>query len=258
MIRANHVEIDARVSTAVFLAIAAASLFVVATPWAMAALLAYVVLLYAVGAPKGDRRSSGRHLVRLMPAVALIVVLNGLLVSGEAVLSVGGKTVLTKEGVVAGVFFSLRLMVLYATAMLFLAVTTPVEFAGCVHSVLRPFSRKAASQAAFYGFLVLSFVPLFSDELERIRLAQAFRGADLTSGGIARRAGTARALIVPMVVSAIHRSGQLAAVVELRGLRDQVGPALSPGRPGLADAVFAVVSAVALVGIARFGGGTYG
>ena len=93
--------------------------------------------------------------------------------------------------------------------------------------------------------------------LERIRQAQSFRGANMKTGGIARRATTARALIVPLVLSAIHRSGQLAAVVELRGLRDRVGTALPAGRPGVADVVFVSATAVVLAAIALWseGGG---
>jgi energy-coupling factor transport system permease protein len=197
----------------------------------------------------------GRQLLRLTPAVVLIVLLNGLLVPGEAMVSVGDRTVLTRDGTVAGVFFSLRLLVLYSAMVLFLAVTPPVEFARGVYSILRPFSRKTAGRAAFYGFLVLSFVPLFSDELERIRQAQTFRGADVTSGGIAQRAASARALVVPLVLSAIHRSANLAVVVELRGLRDRVGTALPIGRPRLAEVVFVSVTAFVLAAVALWGNG---
>jgi len=259
--RARH-KVDARVSLVVFVAIGAASLFVLTTSRAMVGLLVYLAFLYAalstgprIGPhPAGglgvEIRLFGRHLSRLGPAVALIVLLNGLLVPGEAVVSVAGKTVLTREGTAAGVFFSLRLLVLYAAMLLFLAVTPPVEFARGVYSILRPFSQRAANRAAFYGFLVLSFVPLFSDEMERIRQAQSFRGADLRSGGIAGRAAAARALIVPLILSAIHRSGQLAAVIELRGLRDRVGTALPAVRPGVADAALVSTTVVVLVAIA--------
>ena len=297
MIGGPGLKIDARVSIAVFVAIGAAALFFLTTPGAMVGLLAYVALLFAAAGaglrsvprainnprkglrsvprainnprkglrsvpralirPRAGLRTLGRHLVRLAPAVVLIILLNGLLVPGEAIVSVGGRTLLTEEGTSAGVFFSLRLMVLYASMVLFLVVTPPVEFARGVYSIVRPFSRKAANGAAFYGFLILSFIPLFSDELERIRQAQSFRGADLKSGGIARRAATARALIVPLLLSAIHRSGQLASVVELRGLREGVGTALPAARPGVADVVFASTTAVVLAAIALWsvGGG---
>jgi energy-coupling factor transport system permease protein len=253
--------IDARVSLVVFFAIGVAALFVMTTARAMVGVLVYLAVLYAVvsamsrGGPQGmggmgmGMRAFRRHLARLGPAVVLIVLLNGLLVPGEAIVSIGGKTVLTREGTAAGIFFSLRLLVLYAAMLLFLAVTPPVEFARGIYAIVRPFSPRAANRAAFYGFLVLSFVPLFSDEMERIKQAQSFRGADLGSGGIAGRAAAARSLVVPLILSAIHRSGQLAAVIELRGLRDRVGRALPAVRPGVVDAVLVSTTAVVLVAI---------
>ncbi len=238
-------RIDARVGVGLFVAIVAASLALVSTSAAMALLLAWVVLLYA--AALAGARFYG-HLRRLAPALILIVVLNGVFVPGEALLSVAGKTLLSRAGVSAGVFFSLRLAVLYVAMALFLAVTPPVEFARGIYSILRPFSIRLANRVAFHGFLILSFIPFFTDELDRIRRAQSFRGAEF-GGGIARRSAAARALIVPLLLSAIHRSGQLAAVVELRGLRDRMGTALPPARPGMVDAVVAAATAAVLAAI---------
>ena len=257
MIPGAESRIDARVSIAVCGAIGAAELFFVSSPQAMTGLLAYVLLLLVV-LGRGSRnpaRALGRHVTRLAPAVALIVILNGLLVPGEAIVSIGGRTVLSQEGTSAGMFFSLRLLVLYTAMALFLLVTPPVEFARGIHTIVRPVSRKAADGAAFYGFLILSFIPLFSDELERIRRAQSFRGADLKSGGIARRAVAVRALIVPLVLSAIHRSGQLAAVVEVRGLRHRVGTALPSGKAGFADLVLVFTTALMLAVFTIWSGG---
>jgi energy-coupling factor transporter transmembrane protein EcfT len=238
-------RIDARVGVGLFVAIAAAALALVSTSAAMALLLAWVVLLYA--AALAGARLFG-HFRRLAPVLVLIVVLNGVFVPGEAVLSVAGKTLLSRAGLSSGVFFSLRLAVLYFAMALFLAVTPPVEFARGIYSILRPFSIRLANRVAFHGFLILSFIPLFTDELDRIRRAQSFRGAEF-GGGIARRAAAARALIVPLLLSAIHRSGQLSAVVELRGLRDRVGTVLPPVRPGMADAIVAAATAAVLAAI---------
>jgi energy-coupling factor transporter transmembrane protein EcfT len=247
MKHARQVQIDPRIGVASFLAVVATALFVVSTTAAMAALAAYVLVLYAA---VGTRfRAVGRHLARLTWVVALIVLLNGILVPGEPLLSAGDRTLISRAGTSAGVFFSLRLLVLYFATVLLLAVTPPVEFAKGAYAALRPLSERLANRIAFYGFLVLSFVPLFADEFDRIRLAQSFRGADFR-GGLLRRADAVRALILPLVLSAIHRSGQLAAVVELRGLRDRVGASLPAGRPAARDFAFAAVTALVLAAVA--------
>lgn len=246
MVSGKPPRIDARFGVAAFVAICAAALFALSSMPAMVVLLAYVVMLsLAVGV---GVRTLGRHLWRLVPVAAVIVLLNGALLPGDALIAVRNRALLTDAGVTAGTFFALRLFVLYMASLVFLAVTPPVEFAKGVYSTLRPVSARLASRAAFYGFLVLSFVPLFADEFDRIRLAQSFRGADL-SGGLGRRAAAVRALVVPLVLSAIHRSGQLATVVELRGLRDRVGVALPTTRPRAADVAFAAVTAAVIVAV---------
>jgi energy-coupling factor transporter transmembrane protein EcfT len=246
MAASRPVRIDARCGTAAFIAICATALFALSSMRAMAVLLVYVVILsFAVGV---GVRTLGRHVLRLVPIAGAIVALNGALLPGDALVSVAERTLLTKAGVVAGCFFTLRLLVLYLASVAFFAATPPVEFATGVYSTLRPLSVALANRAAFFGFLVLSFVPLFADEFNRIRLAQSYRGADF-SGGLLRRALAVRALVVPLVLSAIHRSGQLATVVELRGLRDRVGIALPAGRPGAVDIAFAATTAAVLVAV---------
>jgi len=244
------ISIDPLVSIAVFAAIGVAALFVLRSIAAMAALFAYVALLYsAVGGGADGRRRLGRNLLSLWWMVGLIVVLNGILLAGDPLVAVGGRTIVSRQGLSAGVFFSLRLLVLYVSVVTLMAATPPVEFASGVYRLIRPVSRDLANRAAFQGFLVLSFLPLFSDELARVRLAQAYRGADL-SGGIVGRAAAVRALVVPLVVSAIHRSGELAAVIELRGLRERMGALVPVGRPGARDVALVLATAAVLAAIA--------
>ena len=116
-----------------------------------------------------------------------------------------------------------------------------MEFARGIHTVIRPVSANLANQVAFYGFLILSFLPLFADEFERIRVAQSFRGAEF-KGVFLRRVFAVRLLVVPLVLSAIHRSEQVAAVVQLRGVRDRIGIGIGSNRPAVLDFVFLFVT----------------
>ncbi|MDH3196717.1 MAG: hypothetical protein OEO21_00600 [Candidatus Krumholzibacteria bacterium] len=158
---------------------------------------------------------------RLVPLVLLVVVLNGLVAGGEPVVAVAGRKVLSREGLVAGVFFALRLAAMVLALAALVAAAPPEAIARALHTFLRPFSGRLAEAVAFHGFIASSFVPLFRREFERVRLAQSFRGADL-GGGPLRRARAARALVVPLLLSAIRRAEQLALVVELRGLRARI------------------------------------
>ena len=64
-------------------------------------------------------------------------------------------------------------------------------------------------------FLSFGFLPLFADELERVRLAQRFRGGGL-EGGFGRKLRGVRLLLVPLFVSAFRRADELAFAMESR------------------------------------------
>ena len=55
-----------------------------------------------------------------------------------------------------------------------------------------------------------------------------------------------RLLLVPLLLSAIHRSGRLAASVEIRGIRDTVPRLLTLERPGSRDYALAVMTLAVL------------
>jgi energy-coupling factor transporter transmembrane protein EcfT len=239
--------LDARVSMAAFAAVVVVSTFAVSSIAAMAVVLAYVVLLFLVAVG-----GLGRLLARLAGiawVAVLIVVLNAALVRGSPLVAVGGRTILSLEGLHAGFLFCLRLLVLYLAMVVFLAVTPPAECARGLHTITRPFSARFASDIAFHAFVVLSFLPVFADEYERIRTAQSFRGATLR-GGLLRRAADVRLLVVPLVVSAIVRSAQLAAVVELRGLKPRMGEALPARALSRIDYAVAAVTIAVLAAAA--------
>jgi energy-coupling factor transport system permease protein len=236
-------EIDPRFSFPGFIAICTAAFVFSGSSGAMLFLLGYVGVLFIL---VFGFNAFGRHMLRITPVVALIVLLNGMLTPGTALVSAAGFDLFTWQGITAGFFYSFRFMVLYFLVVFFVGVTPPERFAGVLYKVFRPFSRNFANGAAFYAFNVLSFLPLFTDEIERIRLAQSFRGAEL-KGGLIRRVLAVRLLVVPLVVSAVHRSGQLAATVELRGLRSRLGEALPSSRPTRREFVFALTTVVVLV-----------
>ena len=69
------------------------------------------------------------------------------------------------------------------------------------------------------------------------------------AGGFWRRAEVARAWLVPLLVSAIHRSGELAKTVELRDIRERLAHTMDPPRLRASDVVL-VGCAVAVVVLA--------
>jgi energy-coupling factor transporter transmembrane protein EcfT len=191
-------------------------------------------------------RATARALARVLPFAAAIVALNAVLVPGEALVSVAGRRVVSRAGLDDGVFFALRLSVMLVAVEAFLSAARPEAMARSVYDSLRRVSERAASAAAMAVFVSTGFVPLLADEFHRIRVAQSFRAGAFT-GGFARRAEVARAWLVPLLVSAIHRSGELAKTVELRDVRGRIPVAIEPPRLRAPDCVLAAAALVVVV-----------
>jgi energy-coupling factor transport system permease protein len=231
---------DPRVVIVAQAALIAAALFAAGSTGAILVLLAWAVAVVAAFA--GGSSALAAHARRLWPFAAVIVVLNGLVVPGAPLLEVFGRRVLSVPGVRAGVFFSLRLAVMYLALAAMLRMHSPRGLARGAAGLVRPFSHSAAAKVSFHAFLAMSFVPFFADEWHRIRLAQSFRGGGFT-GRFMERVHSVPPVVVPLVLSAIRRSEQLAMVVELRGLRARLAATGALPRPGLRDAAFAIATA---------------
>lgn len=235
---------DARVAFFVTALIVVASLTTIREAGPMAATLVFVCAWHFVAT--GRFGATARSLSRAVPFALVIVALNAVLVPGEALVSVAGRRIASREGLEDGVFFALRLAVMLMAVSAFLASAAPESMARGSYDVLRRFSQLAASRAAMFVFLSMGFVPLVADEFQRIRMAQAFRGGEF-SGGVRRRAETARAWLVPLLVSAVHRSGQLAMAVEMRHIRERLVRTIEAPKFRLADAILAVAAGAAVV-----------
>lgn len=64
--------------------------------------------------------------------------------------------------------------------------------------------------------IALRFIPTLAEEANRIRLAQAARGADFDTGGLVKRAMSLVPLLVPLFISAFRRAEDLAVAMEAR------------------------------------------
>lgn len=243
----KSVSLDPRVALVSFAVVVLAAMFVPTTLPGMGVFLAYVL---AVHFASGGRLSEAlRHVRRMGVFFLAIVAINAFVVEGRPLLTVAGRATVTAEGVTSGLYFGLRLFVLYLAMMVLLRVTPPDEFARGVFGLARPFSTGLASRLAFHSYLSMSFLPLFGREFDRIRVAQSFRGATM-SGGLRRRVTAVRSLLMPLILSAIHRSGQLAMVVELRGLRDRLGQSLRPLHISARDVAFLASAMLVVVAVA--------
>ncbi len=64
--------------------------------------------------------------------------------------------------------------------------------------------------------IALRFIPILTDETDKIMRAQMARGADFETGGLVKRAKALIPLLVPLFISAFRRASDLAMAMEAR------------------------------------------
>ena len=211
-----------------------------------------VVFLYVLAL----HRLAGLSLKSLVKAakglaffIVLVVAINAVLVEGQPLNP--SVPFVSREGIASGIHASARVLVLCLGMLVFLAITPAEEIAKGISALLAPLSKNLTRRAAMYGFLSAGFVPLFADETRRITVAQKFRGGGL-DGGLFKKLKGVRLLLVPLVLSAVHRSAQLAMIVELRRIRSTIGGILVLEKVSRRDYIFVITTAVILAAARLF------
>jgi energy-coupling factor transport system permease protein len=181
--------------------------FVVHSPWAMAAAVALLLLAFPL---------SGLHLgrVRGMRLLATTALLLGLLqvafVHEGRVLVEWGRLVITSGGIEAGVYVAGRFLSVVLLSYLFVLTTEPNELA---YGLMR------AGLPYRYGFALvtaLRLVPVFEEEGQTVYRAQLARGVEYDVRSPRRLLVLARQFFLPLLVSALSKVDALAVSMEGR------------------------------------------
>lgn len=116
-------------------------------------------------------------------------------------------------------YIFIRLMILISLAMVLTSSTRPMDMTYAFEWFMYPLKiiHFPVHEIAMTLSIALRFIPTLLDETNRIMKAQESRGADFHHGSIFKRFGAIISLIIPLFVSAIERSEQLANAMEARG-----------------------------------------
>ena len=116
-------------------------------------------------------------------------------------------------------YIVLRLMILISLAMVLTSSTRPMDMTYAFEWYMYPLKiiHFPVHEIAMTLSIALRFIPTLLDETNRIMRAQESRGADFKHGSLFKRFGAIISLIIPLFVSAIDRSEQLANAMEARG-----------------------------------------
>ncbi len=204
------------------------------------AIIPYIVALFTVDSWQGYLLMTVVSLsVVLLSRLPVIYVLRGLkpiviviaitfplhlfFTQGELLFKLGPLTA-SREGLIKGIFISLRLIYLVLITSLLTLTTSPIRLTDGLENLLSPAKRVGlpAHELAMMMTIALRFIPTFLEETEKIMKAQKARGADFETGSIIRRGKNLVPLLVPLFIGAFRRADDLALAMEARCYRGGV------------------------------------
>jgi len=191
---------------------------------ALAVGLLGVLALFLVA--KINLRYALRSLIPLFPLFAFVLILQLLfypqkqaLEAGEAILWHWKAIIISWPSLVSVGTMALRMTDIVLLLTLFTSLADISDLTHGVDGLLRPFQRIGLPAHEFALILVVAFrfVPMLGQELERLLKAQAARGGEFSRGWGVKRIFQLFPLFVPLFLSALRRSEELAVAMDARG-----------------------------------------
>jgi len=215
----------------------------------------FLLLLLVISLSHVPVRIVLRGLKPLLFILIFTFLLNLFLTRGGTVLVSFWIFSITTSGFTMAVTMAVRLSMLVAGTSMLTLTTSPLQLTDGIEALLRPLSKFKfpAHELAMMMTIALRFIPTLSEEANRIRMAQAARGADFDTGGPIKRAMGLVPLLVPLFISAFRRAEELAVAMEARCYhggegRTKLKVLKSAGRDYLAMLLMAGCYALATVG----------
>lgn len=116
-------------------------------------------------------------------------------------------------------YILLRLVMMLCITMILTSTTKPMDLTRGLEWGMTPLKviKFPAHEIAMTISIALRFIPTILEETKRIMKAQESRGVDFVHGSLRNKFRAIISLIIPLFVSAIERSEELANAMEARG-----------------------------------------
>lgn len=162
-----------------------------------------------------------KFIMRGLKAIIVILLIsvsfNIFLTPGEEAFRLGPLRA-TYEGLSTAGFMAIRLIYLVIGSSLLTLCTTPNALTDGLENGLGFLTRfnVPVHEIAMMMAIALRFIPILTEEADRIIKAQLARGADFSSGNLIARAKALVPVLVPLFVSAFRRASDLSNAMESR------------------------------------------
>ena len=159
-----------------------------------------------------------RGLRPILVIILLTFFMNLFTGGGQTLLFRLGPLTASREGLMLGIRMVLRLSYLVVGASLMTLITTPNQLTSGLETGLRGLNRLRipVHEIAMMMAIALRFIPILTEEAQRIMKAQKARGADFDSKNLIARVRGLVPLLVPLFVAAIRRADDLSLAMEAR------------------------------------------
>lgn len=125
---------------------------------------------------------------------------------------------ITSEGLTMAFLMAVRLILLVLGISQMSLTTTPNQLTDAMERLFRPLNKikVPVHSIAMMMSISLRFIPILSEETEKIKKAQMARGANFEGKGFMNRIRAMIPILVPLFVTAFRRATDLAMAMEAR------------------------------------------
>lgn len=174
--------------------------------------------------------------------------------SDVGVVALIGTFGISLQGLVNGLFFALRIVLLVAVTSLVTYTSSLIDIVDAIRSLLGPLARikVPVEDVAIVCAMTLRFIPSTVEEADRIAKAQQSRGLRLDEGGLIARAKAWIPVITPLFISMFRRADTLASAMDARCYTGSARTHLHTTRLKRADSLAGTLGVALLACIAVF------
>ena len=125
---------------------------------------------------------------------------------------------ITVNGINRSVFVTVRIICLILASSALTFTTSPTELTDAIERLMKPLNKVhfPVHEIAMMMSIALRFIPILTEELDKIMKAQMSRGVDFESGNILERGKKLIPVLVPLFIAAIRRASDLAMAMDAR------------------------------------------
>jgi len=219
--------------------------------------LSYLLLLVFTAALIAVSRIPVKTVLRSMRALIFIIIFTSIInifwTRGEHLVFEWKFIHIYREGLTFAAFMIIRITCLLCGTSVVLSYTTsPIALTDGLEQLLSPLKKikLPVHEFSMMMTIALRFIPTLIEETDKIMNAQKARGADLSSGGLIRRAKALIPVLIPLFVSAFRRAEDLAVAMECRCYHGGEGRTrMNVLRFGAADLILFLAFAALIAGI---------